>query len=172
MADLGLLLPSPSPTPNSESRPPSPYGKRDPRQPQNNLYSVLPRKARQASKNSNTSITHPTCISSELPVLQHKIVWVDLSGPADVELHTGNKYIMNTVDDYLSFIWSIPLKTKDQAHWELVSWQLACENETGLKLWKYCTDNGELKNNELDKWLQYPHALNELYNSQKRVRSV
>ena len=83
-----------------------------------------------------------------------EIVWVDLSGPADVESHTGNKYIMNIVDDYLSFVWSIPLKTKDQAYQELVAWQLACENKTGLKLWKYHTDNGELKNNELNKWLQ------------------
>ena len=83
-----------------------------------------------------------------------EIVWVDLSRPTDVESRTGNKYIMNIVDNYSSFIWSIPLKTKDQAYRELVAWQLARENETGLKLWKYRTDNGELKNNELDKWLQ------------------
>ena len=42
MADLGLLLPSPSPTPNSESRPPSPYGECDPRQLQFNLYNWSP----------------------------------------------------------------------------------------------------------------------------------
>lgn len=83
-----------------------------------------------------------------------EIVWVDLSGPADVESRTGNKYIMKIVDDYSSFVWSIPLRTKDQAYRELVAWQLARENETGLKFWKYRTDNGELKSNELDKWLQ------------------
>ena len=41
-ADLGLLLPSPSPTTDSESQPPSPYGEHDPRQPQNNLYNWSP----------------------------------------------------------------------------------------------------------------------------------
>ena len=39
MADLDLPLPSPSPTHDSESRPLSPYGERDPRQLQFNLYS-------------------------------------------------------------------------------------------------------------------------------------
>ena len=41
-ANLGLLLPSPSLTPDSESRPPSPYGEHDPRQPQFNLYNWSP----------------------------------------------------------------------------------------------------------------------------------
>ena len=40
-ADLGLPSFS-EPDPNSESRPPSPYGERDPRQPQNNLYNWSP----------------------------------------------------------------------------------------------------------------------------------
>ena len=35
-----MFPPFSEPDPDSESRPPSPYGERDPRQPQNNLYTV------------------------------------------------------------------------------------------------------------------------------------
>ena len=80
-------------------------------------------------------------------------VWVDLSGPHAVISHTGNQYIMNIVDDYSSFAWSIPLRQKDDALPQLQSWQRARENETGLKLGTYCTDNGELKSNDVRKWL-------------------
>ena len=81
-------------------------------------------------------------------------VWVDLSGPTDVESCNGNRYIMNIVDDYSSFVWSILLKRKDQAYHELIAWQLAQENKTNTKLGKYRTDNSELKNDELDQWLK------------------
>ena len=47
-------------------------------------------------------------------------VWVDLTGPQDVESHTGNQYIMNIVDDYTSYPWSIPVKTKDKAFSKLL----------------------------------------------------
>jgi hypothetical protein len=39
-------------------------------------------------------------------------VWVDLAGPMAVESRTGNKYIMNLVDNYTNKVWSIPLKLK------------------------------------------------------------
>ncbi|KAF9067036.1 hypothetical protein BDP27DRAFT_1148414, partial [Rhodocollybia butyracea] len=45
-------------------------------------------------------------------------VWVDLSGPearnsACHRSRTGNNYIMNIVDDYTSYPWTIPLVNKD-----------------------------------------------------------
>ena len=81
-------------------------------------------------------------------------VWVDLSGPMDVKSVHGNYYIMNVIDDFSSYLWSIPLKTKDQAYPELRAWELARENETGTKVGTYRTDNGELKTNEMATWLK------------------
>ena len=69
-------------------------------------------------------------------------VWVDLTGPQDVESRTGNRYIMNIVDDYTSYPWSILLKTKDKAFSKLVIWQCERETETGLKVGIYHTDKG------------------------------
>jgi hypothetical protein len=80
-------------------------------------------------------------------------VWVDLTGPQAVESRTGNRYIMNIVDDYTSYPWSIPLKTKDEAFSKLVIWQRERETETNLKVGLYRTDNGELKSDQMADWL-------------------
>jgi transposase InsO family protein len=80
-------------------------------------------------------------------------VWVDLSGPSDVEARGGYRYIMNIVDDYTSNHWSIPLKLKSDALPELKAWTSLKENSTGEKLGIFITDNGELKSNEMDAWL-------------------
>jgi hypothetical protein len=76
-------------------------------------------------------------------------VWVDLTGPQDVEPCTGNQYIMNIVDDYTSFPWSIPLRTKDEAFFKLVIWQRERETEMSLKVGIYRTNNGELKSDKM-----------------------
>src|SRR5271169_3716651 len=83
-----------------------------------------------------------------------EIVWVDLSGPHDVTSRSGNKYILNLVDDATSFPWSIPIPSKDAAYSELKVWELARENETGIKVGTYRTDNGELKSKAMDEWLR------------------
>ena len=54
-----------------------------------------------------------------------EIVWVDLSGPHNVTSHRGNKYVLNLVDDAMSFLWSIPILLKDVAYPELRMWELA-----------------------------------------------
>jgi hypothetical protein len=69
---------------------------------------------------------------------------------------------MNIVDDYMAFPWSIPLKSKDQAAPELRAWQLARENETGLKLHAFRTDNGELKSHEMEAWFASGGTTHEL----------
>jgi Reverse transcriptase (RNA-dependent DNA polymerase)/GAG-pre-integrase domain len=81
-------------------------------------------------------------------------VWVDLVGPAAVTSRTGNRYVMDIVDDYTSHPWSIPLKTKDEAFQYLKGWEIAREKETGLQVGTYITDGGELKSNEMSKWLE------------------
>ena len=51
------------------------------------------------------------------------------------------------------FAWSILLKQKDNALPQLKSWQWARENKTGLKIGTDHTDNGELKSDDMWRWL-------------------
>jgi hypothetical protein len=84
-----------------------------------------------------------------------EIIWVDLAGPMAVQSRTGNKYVMNLVDDYTNKAWSIPIKLKSDALGELETWELARENETGLKVGKYRTGyDGELNSNQMKEWLK------------------
>jgi hypothetical protein len=81
-------------------------------------------------------------------------VWVDLIGPMHVTSASGNRYIMDLLDDYTSKCWSMPLKSKDQAFPELQAWELAREKETGLTVGNYIVDNGELKSKKMEAWLK------------------
>jgi hypothetical protein len=80
-------------------------------------------------------------------------VWVDLSGPTAVTSRTGNNYVMNIVDDFSSFCWSIPLKSKGDAFPQLQLWERAREMEIDSRTKIYRTDNGELKSHEMANWL-------------------
>jgi transposase InsO family protein len=80
-------------------------------------------------------------------------VWVDLTGPSDVEARGGYRYIMNIVDDLTSNHWSVPLRLKSDAFPELQAWTIRQETVTGEKLGIFITDNGELKSNEMGAWL-------------------
>src|ERR1700733_1229865 len=84
------------------------------------------------------------CTEGEGHRATHKLekVWVDLSGPHAVQSRAGNSYVMNIVDNYTWHPWSIPLKLKSDAFRELQSWELARENETGLQVGTYITNNG------------------------------
>ena len=81
-------------------------------------------------------------------------VWVDLTGPTAVTSRNGNNYVMNILDDFTSFAWTIPLPNKAEAYPRLKEWELARENETGLKVSTYRVDNGELKSDRMDVWLR------------------
>ena len=77
---------------------------------------------------------------------QLEIVWIDLFGPVNVTSRTGNQYMLDIVDDYTNYAFSIPLATKDQAYPTLKTWKLEVEKETGDKVKLYSVDNGtELK---------------------------
>ena len=80
-------------------------------------------------------------------------IWVDLTGTHAVPSRTGNLYIMNIVDDFTSFPWSIPLKVKSDVFPQLQVWERARENETGLRVGMYRTDHGELKSDDMASWL-------------------
>ena len=80
-------------------------------------------------------------------------VYVDLMGPQAVQSATGNLYIMDIIDDFSSYSWSIPLASKAAAFPVLIKWQLAVELAAGLGVGRYRYDNSELKVAEMTKWL-------------------
>ena len=55
--------------------------------------------------------------------------------------------MLDIVDDYMNFVFSIPLATKDQAYPTPQAWQFEVEKETGDRVRMYSVDNGtELTN--------------------------
>ena len=76
-------------------------------------------------------------------------VYVDLCGPMSIPSRTHRLYSMNIVDDYSSFVWSIPLHSKDEAAPALKSWLLALEVQTPYRLQSFVTDNGELASSQI-----------------------
>ena len=79
-------------------------------------------------------------------------VFVDLCGPMHITSRSGQLYSMNLIDDYSSFVWLLPLKSKDEASQVLQNWHHAVENQCGEKLKILVTDNGELISNSMSNW--------------------
>ena len=73
--------------------------------------------------------------------------------PLDHASTLGNHYILNIIDDFLSYCWSIPLSAKSEAFPALQAWELARKAETGLHVGILHSDNGELKHLNLKAWL-------------------
>ena len=51
-------------------------------------------------------------------------IYVDLCGPMTIPSRSNRLYSMNIIDDYSSFVWSLPLRSKDEAAPVLKSWLL------------------------------------------------
>ena len=79
-------------------------------------------------------------------------VFVDLTGPF-MTTPSGFSYVMHVVDDFSSFVWSIPLRDKSSAFPALCAWQGLREAETSLKVGTYRTDRGELRSHQMESWL-------------------
>jgi transposase InsO family protein len=79
-------------------------------------------------------------------------VYVDLCGPMSVASRTGRLYSMNIIDDYSSFVWSLPLRSKAEAAVALKHWLTAMEVQTPHRLQSFVTDNGELASNHIRDW--------------------
>ena len=58
-------------------------------------------------------------------------VFVDLCGPMHSVLKYGHLYSMNVIDNYSSYVWSLPLKSKSEAIEVLHMWHCTVENQTG-----------------------------------------
>lgn len=81
------------------------------------------------------------------------IIHIDLMEHPDVVSAIGHKYIMDLIDDFSSYSWSIPLTAKSDAFPALIAWEYTHKLETGLKVGIYCSDNGELKTDAICEWL-------------------
>src|SRR5258708_2948506 len=108
----------------------------------------------------NTSHTPPKCEHSVLgketgsPILkvregarsklQLECVYVNLCGPMSIPSCSGCLYSMNIVDDFSSFVWSLPLRLKDEAAPTLKAWLTTLELQTPHRLKSFVSDNSEL----------------------------
>ena len=95
-------------------------------------------------------------------------VFVDLCSPMHVPSKTGRLYSMNVIDDYSSYVWSVRLKSKDEAALALRVWHNAVVNQCGEKLKILVTDNGELLTHTITSWcaeLGIEHQLTAPYTS-------
>ena len=79
-------------------------------------------------------------------------VYVDLCGPMPVVSKSGHSYSMNVIDDFSSYVWSLPLKRKSDAATILRGWHRAVENQSNHKLKILVTDNGELVSQSMADW--------------------
>ena len=76
-------------------------------------------------------------------------VFLDLCGPMSFTSRSGRLYSMNVIDDYSNYVWSIPLRSKDEALILFRDWHAAVENQSGYRLTYLITDNGELASNSM-----------------------
>jgi transposase InsO family protein len=59
---------------------------------------------------------------------------------------------MNVIDDFSSYIWSLPLRTKEEAASILQLWHHAVEKQSGHQLKILISDNGELISKSMQDW--------------------
>ena len=79
-------------------------------------------------------------------------VFINLCRPMPCVSKYGHLYSMNVIDDFSSYVWSLPLKSKSKAVNVLWVWHRAVENQTGEKLKVIITDNGELTSKTTRAW--------------------
>lgn len=87
----------------------------------------------------------PSERTHEKAVRRLDVVYIDLTGPEDVVSAMGNLYLMNVIDEYSHFTWTIPLKNKSDALPSLKTWHSQVAREVGYNTGVFRTDNGELK---------------------------
>jgi len=101
-------------------------------------------------------------------------VFVDLCRPMPCVSKYGHLYSMNVIDNFSSYVWSLPLKSKSDAVNVLRAWHHAVERQTREKLKIIVTDNGELVSNTTTAWCQLhgiDHQLTAPYTSAQNGRA-
>ena len=79
-------------------------------------------------------------------------VYVDLYRPMPYVLCSGCLYAMHVIDDFLGYIWSLPLRSKGDMASMLQLWHKHVTAQTGLSLKTLITDNGELISKSMKEW--------------------
>ncbi len=79
-------------------------------------------------------------------------VFVDLCGPMPSVLCSGCLYSMHVIDDFSSYIWSLPLRSKGNVASVLQLWQKHVTMQTGLPLKILVTNNGKLVSKSMKEW--------------------
>jgi len=79
-------------------------------------------------------------------------VYVDLCSPMSIPSRSGRLYSMNIIDDFSSFVWSLPLRSKAEAAPVLQEWLTTLEVQTPHHLQSFVTDNSELASNQIQSW--------------------
>jgi hypothetical protein len=64
----------------------------------------------------------------------------------------GYVYFLQIIDNYTRKVWSIPLKTKDEAIPRLQAWRLKQERRTGKKVVACRSDNAPKLKEVIDAW--------------------
>ena len=82
--------------------------------------------------------------------LEH--VFVDLCGPIWPLSSSGHLYSMNVIDNFSSYVWTIPLKSKGDVAPSLQNWHHSVKNQLGHCLKILVTDNGKLVSNSMVDW--------------------
>jgi hypothetical protein len=87
----------------------------------------------------------------EGPKASHPLerVYVDLCGPMPSSSRSGHLYSMNVIDDFSSYVWSLPLRTKGEAALVLQQWHKHVMTQSDRPLKILVTDNGELVSNSM-----------------------
>jgi hypothetical protein len=115
--------------------------------------SAMPPKCDHCILGKQTRSSVPKTRSGDKASRRLGIVHVDLMEHPDTTSATGNKYVMDIIDDFSSYAWSIPLAAKSDAFPALQAWALAWEVKTNSKVGIYRSDNGELKTESMRDWL-------------------
>jgi hypothetical protein len=79
-------------------------------------------------------------------------VFVGLCSPMPVRSCSGCLYFINVIDDFSSYVWSLPLRSKEEAASVLQLWHCTVENQSGHRLKILVSDNGKLISKSMQDW--------------------
>jgi transposase InsO family protein len=77
---------------------------------------------------------------------------MDLCGPMPCASRSGRLYSMNLIDDFSSYVWSLPLRSKDESSSVLQMWHHTMVNQNDHRLKTLVSDNGELVSKSMHEW--------------------
>src|SRR5216683_5044300 len=101
-------------------------------------------------------------------------VFVDLCGPMPCVSRSRHLYAMHVVDDFSSYVWSLPLRSKGDAASLFQLWHKHVSTQTDLPLKNLVTDNGELVSKSMQEWchsLGINHTITVPYTSAQNGRT-